>query len=65
MNNYRTKGTSDTAVHFSFLDTWEKSCFFQNHIVNETNFHLKYILDWMLIIYTSHDFLKLWWILSP
>lgn len=25
--NYRTRGISDTAVHFSFLDTWEKGYF--------------------------------------
>lgn len=48
MNKYRTRGISDTAVHFSFLDTWEKVgvFVFLNHIVNETNLHLKYILDW-------------------
>lgn len=46
LNDYKTKGISDIAVHFNFLDIWGKGYFFQNHIVNGTNLHLKYILDW-------------------
>lgn len=40
MINYRTKGISDTAVHFLFLNTWEKGYCFHNRIVNEANLHL-------------------------